>query len=634
MTNNAAATAAFASENQRIYDSVSEVQTVAVSVIPTRAKMTFYVVGATQSSTFVLQAGSTTFCPDCKNGVYFTSASSTSSIASSLNSWLGCWSYGVTRAGAFAAIMRIYLVFVPIRVFAAFFAAYNGTGGAPGFMWTVTVNCPLAAPPPSLSVSPINFKPLSGFSPDVGNELTVPPSLPLGGSANFWYNSIVGDNSSTPLVVSLSNPGGVASSLSQQLLAQPGVSRVSVVNSAWNCNGASGAAFACDYLAWQITFVRPYGNIPQILADNTGLTGANASATSWTVIDGSTDAFLFPAPMDYFSPAAPVPGITVTTRGILGDCPTFTAGACNFAYVAALTPTVTAINTTAVTVGSGLSITGTGFLPGDLVNNTISIGPLASCAIVSATTTQLVCIIGNSPSGTYPVIVEVLNMFRPGVPVGFATGALNVTIVQSISGISPSSGSQAGGTLLVISGNGFNAFGNDTVTVGGEPCAIQSTTLSSVTCITPANPLSPSETNAVVLVNGLSAPSFQYLNAMTPILTSLSPLALSSAITGKITLQLSGVPVDTPITVAFGARPCKMAPGSVSFVGGVTTVTCSLVRAAPLPLPQAPVPPTVTVGTWGYASDGSFALDTGYRVNSMSVTAGSLLGGTSVTFTG
>ena len=332
---------------------------------------------------------------------------------------------------------------------------------------------------------------------------------------------------------------------------------------------------------------------------------------------------------------SPVPGVTVSSKGILGDCPVYQDGVCNFAYVAALTPTITAVNATAVTIGSVLSITGSGFIADDLYNNVVSIGPTSSCAVLSATNTKLVCVVGSGPAGTFPVVVEVLNIYDPSIPVGIATGSFVVTIVQTISEFSPTSGSQAGGTLLSITGNGFATSGNNTVTIGGAPCIVQSSTYSSVTCLTPRNLNSPAQTSAVVLVNNQSAGlTFQYLNAKTAALTSMAPLALSSAISGKITLQLTGVYPDAPISVAFGSRPCVQSFGSVSVSGGVTTVTCNLVRAVPLPLPQAPVRPSITIGAWGYAEDGVFALDTGFRVETMSVTAGSIRGGTVVTFTG
>ena len=269
------------------------------------------------------------------------------------------------------------------------------------------------------------------------------------------------------------------------------------------------------------------------------------------------------------------------------------------------------------------------------VNNGTVVSTIAQCSVLSATATQITCIVGSCPAGTYAVIVEVLATGNPAAPVGYARGSFAVTVVQAISGISPSTGSQAGGTLLAIAGNGFAAGGNNTVTVGGAPCAIVSSTPSSVTCLTPRNSLAPAETTASVLVNGLNAgASFQYLNSQTPTLVAMTPAALSSAITGTITLSLTGVYAGAPISVAFGARTCVTSPGSVTTSGGTTTVSCKLVRSQPLPLPQAPVPPTITVGVWGYAQTGAFALDTGYRVTSMSVTGGSLLGGTVVTFTG
>ena len=331
-----------------------------------------------------------------------------------------------------------------------------------------------------------------------------------------------------------------------------------------------------------------------------------------------------------------LPGVTVSTRGILGDCPVHLAGVCTFAYVAALTPRVTAINATAVTVGSALAITGTGF--SGAANTTVSIGGVSPCAVVSATSTRLVCIVGNAPAGSFNVSVEVLAN-APGAPVGIATSAapLRVTVSLSIASISPASGSQAGGALITIAGNGFAAAGTaNVVTIGGAPCAVVSSSLSAVTCLAPANALGPAETAAPVLVNGVATGrSFQYLNAQTPVLVGLSPASLSSALSGTVTLQLTGVPAGAPIAVSFGARVCTTTAGSITYPdGGATTVACTLTRAAPLPLPQAPVAPTVSVGTWGYAAAGSLALDTGFRVDAVSVAEGSLLGGTSVTFDG
>lgn len=147
------------------------------------------------------------------------------------------------------------------------------------------------------------------------------------------------------------------------------------------------------------------------------------------------------------------------------------------------------------------------------------------------------------------------------------------------------------------------------------------------------NPLFPADAFAAVFVNEVdSGFSFQYLNSKTVNVTSMSPRAISSAISGTVVLQLWGVPPSALVSIAFGARTCLI--NNMSYDACFTTLGCSLVRAPPLPLPQTPVPPTVSIDPWGYAWDGAFALDTGFRVDSMSVSAGSLLGGTAVTFTG
>ena len=285
-TGNDVATAAFSSPNQRVYDSVSEVQMLAVSTIVRRAQLTFFVAGVTSSSTFILSAGTKTFCIDCANGVYFTSVSSTGAFQNAFASYLGCYNFAVTRAN------------------------FNSSSGTPGFQWTVTINCPLASAPTSFIPSGINLIPLPGHSAEFGGEVTVLPSLPITGSANFWYNATFDANglsSSSPLTASLPDPYGVATSLSQQLLRQPGISNIAVTMNSASCNWAPGALFACDSISWMVTFTLPYGDIPQIVADSTSLRGSNATATAWTVIEGSTDTFLFPAPMDYFQVRIRIP---------------------------------------------------------------------------------------------------------------------------------------------------------------------------------------------------------------------------------------------------------------------------------------------------------------------------------------
>ena len=57
----------------------------------------------------------------------------------------------------------------------------------------------------------------------------------------------------------------------------------------------------------------------------------------------------------------------------------------------------------------------------------------------------------------------------------------------AITAISPSNGSAGGGSLLTLSGAGFEHLGaSSTVTVGGQPCLVTLTTPSTLSCIVPA----------------------------------------------------------------------------------------------------------------------------------------------------
>lgn len=299
-TGNAAATAAFSSENQRIYDSVPDIQTLAVSSARVRAKLTFYVVGVTAESTFQLQWGGFVICPNCGLRSFFTADASAAWVqsvlaSSAFSSALGCSSIGVTRS------------------------PYSNDVNATGYRWTVTIYCPLSQTPEPLFPGAVFFEPLDdSVEPDNGGDLVVAPSVPLGGYAAFWYDS---SNASLPVVVDLSYPWGAASAISSQLLQQPGVSNVAVTNVWWNCNGGRGDAFACESLAWcvpiglvhdnvmvhnlssvcrNVTFRRPYGDVPLPMGDASAMSGDNVTAAAWTWVEGSTDTFLFPVPMDYF----------------------------------------------------------------------------------------------------------------------------------------------------------------------------------------------------------------------------------------------------------------------------------------------------------------------------------------------
>ena len=103
---------------------------------------------------------------------------------------------------------------------------------------------------------------------------------------------------------------------------------------------------------------------------------------------------------------------------------------------------------------------------------------------------------------------------------GSDTATVNITVTDSsppppsIGGVSPPTGSAAGGTLITISGSNFN--GVTSVTVGGNPATSVSTvSATSVTAVTPAGTVGSAD---VVVTNSdgqtaTASDAFTYLNA-------------------------------------------------------------------------------------------------------------------------
>ena len=64
------------------------------------------------------------------------------------------------------------------------------------------------------------------------------------------------------------------------------------------------------------------------------------------------------------------------------------------------------------------------------------------------------------------------------------TSIITITGLPSITGISPSSGSTNGGTLVTITGNGFSP--KTTVTIGNSQCNVVSVVVNKLQCFTTA----------------------------------------------------------------------------------------------------------------------------------------------------
>ena len=190
----------------------------------------------------------------------------------------------------------------------------------------------------------------------------------------------------------------------------------------------------------------------------------------------------------------------------------------------------------------------------------------------------------------------------------------------TLTGISPTSGSAAGGTTITLSGTNFAT--GATVTLGGTAatgCTVVSST--TITCTTPA--MSAGAKDVMVIVAGTSAALAGGFTSMAvPTLTSISPNI--GALAGGTGVTLTGTNFTTGATVTIGGT----AATGCSVVNS-TTITCTT------PAGTAGATNVVVTETGGTATlSNGYTYQTVPSLASISPTVGPLAGGTAVTLNG
>ena len=642
---NAPAQALFGTPNHRVHRSVPEHQQVSITTVVVREVQAFTVSGAA-SGTFTLAIGGSMRTDALGAPLRLPLDASPDAVAAFVRGGVSCGNIGVTRARVPPALAG---------------------GNSSGFTWNVTFGCPTdAATWPAIVPYSVTLAPAPGGGEvELASVRRVAPSRPAGGFFRLAYNGTV-----SSVTVPARADGWQLRAAALQVL--PPGARVEAWDS-WTERMDGGS--------WQLAIYAPFGDLPllEVVTVNAAatpgvngsvvstLTGAGVSATVTERVKGSTDALLWPVPMEYFRvPQTTTAGVSVTVDGIVGACaPSNTTAFCTYAYLAAKTPTVTGVSATSVTAGDVLVITGTGFAPAsagvgrgvggtDLppsALNAVFLGGSAAdvaagavgCNVTLASATSLTCTVLNAVAGTYALRVVVLDGARgAALPAANASALPTVTYTGRVAAIDPPRGSTAGGTALVVSGTGFfPAAANNTVLVGGQPCAVEQASTTRLVCRTPPAGAS----GGAVLVNGLAAPAdFVYDAVLTAELADLAPRALSSGLSGTLTLSLRNMGgaalaavalIPASYNISFGGRACAVINVTAGAASGAVQLNCSLVRGNPGPLPQAPLTPRVVVAGFGYAAVApGVALDAPLRVDALSTATGSLAGGTLVNLTG
>ena len=199
--------------------------------------------------------------------------------------------------------------------------------------------------------------------------------------------------------------------------------------------------------------------------------------------------------------------------------------------------------------GTTVTISGTG-----LAGATgVSFGG-AAAKITAAAATKITVI---SPAGTGTVSVTVTT------PHGHSAGSFTyVAPPPAVSGVSPSSGPDTGGTTVTISGTGL--AGATAVHFGSASAAIASDSATEITVTSPSAGATGAVSVTVTTPAGTSgAATFTYLNPP-PAITGLRPNSGSTA--GKTEVTIVGSNLSGATSVSFGGAAASIVSDSATEV--------------------------------------------------------------------
>jgi hypothetical protein len=359
------------------------------------------------------------------------------------------------------------------------------------------------------------------------------------------------------------------------------------------------------------------------------ITGANFAAGASVTIGGiaaSGIAVVNPNTITAFTPARPTPGpVNVVVTNPNNESGTLANG---FTYVGATgpAPTVSGVDPASgpTTGGTAVTITGTNFVSGA----TVSIGGVPASAVQVLSDTSITAVTGPHAAGTVTAVVQ-----NPDGQSAAKTNAFTYVAppVLTVTGISPNSGPNTGGTVIYVSGTGF--LPGAVVTLGDTPATTIGVAPDMIAAVTAArfaaglvqvrvtNPGGPSV--------ALAGSGFTY-NAVSPTsvpaITTIIPN--TGPITGGNTLIIAGRNFVNGARVRVGKRKAS----------AITVVSANVITAV-VPEGLAPGAYKVRVATNGHAAvmHGAYtytAVPTTPIVTAISPGSGPTTGGTQVTISG
>ncbi|WP_233174791.1 IPTL-CTERM sorting domain-containing protein [Delftia sp. ASV31] len=382
--------------------------------------------------------------------------------------------------------------------------------------------------------------------------------------------------------------------------------------------GGTSATSAADQFTYvpapTVTSISPTSG-PTSGGTTVTITGTNFSGATAVTFGGTAASGFTVNSNTQITATAPAQAAgTIDVRVTTGGGTSATSAADQFTYVA--TPTVTSVSPTAGPTAGGTSVVITGTnLSGATA---VTFGGTAATGFTVNSATQITA---TAPAGS-PGTVDVRVTTTGGTSATGAADQFTYVATPTVTSISPTSGPQAGGTTVVLTGT--NLGGATAVTFGAT--AATGFTVNSATQITATSPAGTGTVDVrITTAGGTSATSaadqFTYVPA--PTVTSISPTSGPQA--GGTTVTLTGTNLGGATAVTFGATA---ATGFT--VNSATQITAT----APAGTGTVDVRITTAGGTSATSAADQFTYVPAPTVTSVSPASGSSIGGATVTLTG
>ncbi|XP_071792804.1 fibrocystin-L-like isoform X2 [Asterias amurensis] len=297
----------------------------------------------------------------------------------------------------------------------------------------------------------------------------------------------------------------------------------------------------CAGLSWEIEWTSKGGRQPLMELDGSTLTGHEVIVYSQRIEEGQL--FMGPIPGEFLRVPHSEPQVEVIVNSIPSSC---SGGQCTFEYSDDVTPKAFS---SSPSIGSAflntvLTLTGSGFSANSGENN-VTLND-AVCEVTSFSETSISCSVGESVAGVFDVLVEVDGRGYAEYP----NGSLTFQYEMGVTDISPTVGSEAGGTEVDITGYGFSEdISNVNVTVGSLPCLIKESSYDLIKCVISLDTQVSSRrrrrsihtVDLVIVVNDYSITKedfFSFDTSLTPAITAISQDV--SSVRGGDLLVISG----------------------------------------------------------------------------------------------